>query len=456
MANRRQVRVSAASPEHVTLGSRRAVRPVVPMGPEMLLDRHAERAVLDRLLDAARGGRSGVLVVRGEAGVGKTALLDYAVQSAAGMRIARLAGVESEMELSFAALQPCCLPILALLERLPDPQRAALGAALSLLSETTEEQPLLCVIDDAQWLDRASAQAVGFVARRMLAEPVALVIAEREPGEHFRGLPELLVEGLGHDDARELLGSVMMGPLDERVRERIVAETRGNPLALLELPRGLTPAELAGGFGLPGAVPLAGSIEESFRRRADALPPQTRRLLVLAAADPTGDPALVWRAAARLRIRADAAAPAADAGLAEFSTWVRFRHPLARSAAYRLASLRERQQVHRALAEATDPAADPDRRAWHRAQAAPGPAEDIATELEQGAARAQRRGGLAAAATFLERAAMLTPDPARRVQRLLAAARANREAGALDAALGLLVAAEAGPEHSAGCGGRAP
>ena len=293
----------------------------------MLLDRHAERAVLDRLLDAARGGRSGVVVVRGEAGVGKTALLDYAVQSAAGMRIARLAGVESEMELSFAALQQCCLPILDLLERLPEPQRDALGvafglragqapdpflvglAALSLLSETVEDQPLLCVIDDAQWLDRASAQAVGFVARRMLAEPVALVIAEREPGEHFRGLPELLVEGLGHDDARELLDSVIMGPLDERVRERVVAETHGNPLALLELPRGCTPAELAGGFGLPDAPGLEGKIEDSFRRRLEALPAAAQRLLLVAAAEPGGDPVLVWRAAGRLGIGVEAGRP---------------------------------------------------------------------------------------------------------------------------------------------------
>ena len=430
-----------------------------------LTGRHAECGVLDQLVEAVtHAGESRALVVRGEAGVGKTALLDYLAGHAPGCRVARAAGVQSEMELAFAGLHQLCAPMLDRLEALPLPQHDALRTAfgmcagpvpdrfliglavLSLLSQVAEEQPLMCLVDDQQWLDHASAQLLAFVARRLGAESVGMVFAARLPGGDLVGLPEMVVRGLPETDARTLLDSVLTGPIDGRVRDQILAETRGNPLALLELPRGLTPTELAGGFGLPGAVPLAGSIEESFRRRADALPPQTRRLLLLAAADPTGDPALVWRAAARLRIRADAAAPAADAGLAEFSTWVRFRHPLARSAAYRLASLRERQQVHRALAEATDPAADPDRRAWHRAQAAPGPAEDIATELEQCAARAQRRGGLAAAAAFLERAAMLTPDPARRVQRLLAAARANREAGALDAALGLLVAAEAGPQ----------
>jgi DNA-binding CsgD family transcriptional regulator len=430
----------------------------------MLLDRHAERAVLDRLLNAARGGRSGVLVVRGEPGVGKTALLDYAIQSAAGLRIARVAGVESEMELAFAALQQCCLPMLDRLERLPDPQRDALGvalglrageapdrfliglAALSLLSETAEDQPLLCVVDDAQWLDRASAQAMGFVARRLLAEPVALVIATREPGEHFRDLPELLVEGLGHDDARELLGSVIMGPLDERVRERIVAETHGNPLALLELPLGLTPAELAGGFGSPDAPGLPGKIEDSFRRRLDALPAAAQRLLLVAAAEPGGDPVLVWRAAGLLGIGVETAAAVEASGLLTIGERVTFRHPLVRSAVYRAAALPDdRRAVHQALAAATDPQADPERRAWHRAQAAPEPDEEVAGDLESSAGRAQARGGLAAAAAFLERSAVLTPDPARRAERAMAAAQAKYQAGAFDAALGLLAAAEAGP-----------
>src|ERR1700722_11942067 len=388
----------------------------------MLLDRLPERGALSELLDGARAGRSGVLVMLGEPGVGKTALLEYAIESSAGLRVARVAGVESEMELAFAALHQLCAPMLDELAGLPDPQRAALGvafgldtgaapdrflvglAALSLLSEAAEQQPLLCVIDDAQWLDRASAQALAFVARRLLAEPVALVFATREPGEEHRGLPELLVGGLRDWDARELLGSVIKGPLDERVRDRIVAETRGNPLALLELPRGVTPADLAGGFGLPnvpglpGAPGSLGRLEDSFRRRLEVLPAVSQRLMLVAAVEPAGEPALVWRAAERLGIGAEAALPAADAGLLTIGERVMFRHPLVRSAVYRAASPAERRAAHQALAGATDPQADPDRRAWHRAQATPGPDEDVASELERSAGRAQARGGLAAAA----------------------------------------------------------
>src|SRR5271170_63480 len=435
----------------------------------MLLDRLPERAALSRLLDGARAGRSGVLVLRGEPGVGKTALLDWMVESAAGLRVVRVAGVESEMELAFAALQQLCAPMLDMLASLPDPQRDALRVAfgletgpvpdrflvglavLSLLSEVAERQPLLCVVDDAQWLDRASAQALAFVARRLLADPVALVFAAREEGEEFRGLPELTVGGLGDGDARELLSSVIGGPLDERVRDRIVAETRGNPLALLELPRGVTPAELAGGFGLPGVPGVAhvrgsaGRIEESFRRRVEVLPAGTRRLLLVAAAEPVGEPALVWRAAERLGIGAGALAPAADAGLLTIGERVTFRHPLVRSAVYRAASPAGRRAAHQALADATDPRADPDRRAWHRAQAAPGPDEDVASELERSAGRAQARGGLAAAAAFLERSAALTLDPARRAERALAAAQAKYQAGAFDTAPVLLATAEGGP-----------
>ena len=424
----------------------------------MLLDRLRERGALSELLDVARAGRSGVLVLRGEPGVGKTALLEYAIESAAGLRVARVAGVESEMELAFAALQQLCAPMLGTLAGLPDPQRDALGvafglklgaapdrflvglAALSLLSEVAEQQPLLCVIDDGQWLDRASAQALAFVARRLLAEPVALVFATREPVEEYRGLPELLVGGLREGDARELLSSVIRGPLDERVRDRIVAETRGNPLALLELPRGVP-----GVAGVDGVAGSSRGIEESFRRRLEVLPAATQRLMLVAAAEPAGDPALVWRAAERLGIGAAAVAPAADAGLLAIGERVTFRHPLVRSAVYRAASPPERRAAHQALAGATDPQADPDRRAWHRAQATLGPDEEVAAELERSASRAEARGGLAAAAAFLERSAALTLDPVRRAERALAAAQATYQAGAFDATLGLLATAEAGP-----------
>jgi DNA-binding CsgD family transcriptional regulator len=432
-------------------------------GRSALQGRRSERAELDGLIAAVRAGESRALVVRGEAGVGKTALLEYLVEQASGCRVLRAAGVQSEMELAFAGLHRLCAPILDGVERLPVPQREALRTAfgvspgsapdrflvclavLGLLSEVAEERPLICLVDDEQWLDRASAQVLAFVARRLEAEGVAMVFAARAPSADVAGLPQLVVEGLREDDARALLDSALTAPLDARVRDQIVTETRGNPLALLELPCGVTPAELAGGFGLPGATPLSGRIEESFRRRLDPLPSETRRLLQLAAADPVGDPVLVWRAAEALAIGAEAAMPAVEAGLIEFGAQVRFRHPLVRSAGYRSASGQEKQDVHRALAGVTDPNVDPDRRAWHLANAAQGPDEDIAEELERSAGRAQARGGLAAAAAFLERSAELTLDPLRRAQRLLAAAVAKRDAGALDAALGLLVVVEAGP-----------
>jgi DNA-binding CsgD family transcriptional regulator len=410
-----------------------------------------------------RAGEGRALVVRGEPGVGKTVLLDYLAGRASGCLVARAAGVQSEMELAFAGLHQLCAPMLEHAASLPVPQREALRTAfglsagsvpdrflvglavLGLLSETAGQRPLVCVVDDMQWLDYASAQALGFAARRLAADPVGLVFAARVPGKDVAGLPELVVAGLAEGDARELLESVLTGPLDPRVRDRIIADTHGNPLALLELTTGLPPAQRTGGFGLPGAVPLDGRIEESFGRQLEALPAQTRRLLQLAAADPSGDPVLMWRAAGRLAIGAGAARPAEEAGLGEFGARVRFRHPLVRSAAYRSASVQTRQELHGALAEVTDPAVDPDRRAWHRAQAAPGPDEEVATELEQCAGRAQRRGGLAAAAAFLERSAGLTLDPARRAQRALAAAQAKHQAGALDAALFLLAMAQAGP-----------
>jgi DNA-binding CsgD family transcriptional regulator len=419
--------------------------------------------VLDQFVAGVRAGQGQSLVVRGEPGVGKTALLDYLAGRAGGCRIARAAGVQSEMELAFAGLHQLCGPLLDHAGDLPGPQQQALKtvfgmsegpppdrfmvglAVLSLLSEVAGEQPLICVIDDEQWLDRASAQALTFTARRLAADPVGLVFAARQPGMELAGLPELAVDGLGQRDARALLDLALAGPLDARIRELIVAEARGNPLALLELPRGLTQAELAGGFGFPGAVPLTGQIEDSFRRQLEALPAQTRRLLVLAAADSSGNPLLVRQAAGRLGIPFGAAEPAQAAGLVDFSTRVRFRHPLARSAAYRSAAATDRQEMHGALAEVTDPAADPDRRAWHRAQGAAGPDEEVAAELEQSAGRAQARGGLAAAAAFLERSVLLTVDPARRGKRTVEAARANLQAGAFDKALGLLVMAEAGP-----------
>ena len=428
-----------------------------------LTGRDAERRVLDWLVEAVRAGGSRALVVHGEPGVGKTALLEYLGESTPGCRVERASGVQSEMELAFAGLHQLCAPMLDQLEAVPAPQREALRTAfgmsagpaadrflvslavLSLMSAVAERQPLICLVDDGQWLDHASRTVLAFVARRLEAESVGLVLATRVAGGDLAGLPELEVVGLGEADARALLEAALTGPLDARVRDQIVAETRGNPLALLELPRGLTVAELAGGFGLPSVAPLAGSIEESFGRRVGVLPNQTRRLLLLAAADPAGDPALVWRAAARIGIGAEAAALAAEAGLAEFGTRVRFRHPLARSAAYRYGSAQERREAHGALAEVTDPRLDPDRHAWHRAQAAPWPDEDVAAELERSADRARARGGLAAAAAFLKRAATLTLDPSLRAGRAVAAAQAEVQAGAYDPARDLLAMAGAGP-----------
>jgi DNA-binding CsgD family transcriptional regulator len=427
-----------------------------------LLDREGERAAVDGLLGDLRSGSGRALVVRGEAGVGKSALLEYLAGAAAGMRVVRAVGVESEMELAFAGLHQLCAPLLGWLEGLVAVQRDALGVALglragaapdtflvglavlTLLAEAGEERPLLCVVDDAQWLDRASAQVLGFAARRLLAEPVGLVFAAREPGEPFRGLAELEVRGLPDHDARTLLGSAVGFGLDEQVRDRIVAEANGNPLALLELPRGLGPAQLAGGFGLVASQPVSARIKQRFRRRIEALPGDTRSLMLVAAAEPTGDSALVWRAAERLAIPAPAAAAAQADGLLQIGTRVRFRHPLVRSAVYSAASPPERQAAHRALAEVTDRDRDPDRRAWHLAAAAPGPDEEVAAELEWSAGRAQARGGMAAAAAFLQRAVELTSEPARRSGRTLAAAQASTQAGALDAAAELLNVAMAG------------
>ena len=426
------------------------------------LGRADECALLERLAGDVRGGESRSLVLRGEAGIGKTALLEYLVESASDLTVVRAVGVESEMELAFAGLHQLCAPLLDRLERLPAPQRGALeivfglsaGAApdrflvglgvLSLFSEVAEERPLLCVVDDAQWLDQASALTLAFVARRLLAEPVGIVFAAREPGEGLERISQLEVHGLRDGDARALLGWAVRFKLDERVRDRIIAETRGNPLALLELPRGLTATQLAGGFGMMGRQALTGKIEQSFVRRLEALEEGARLLLQLAAAEPTGDPLLLWRAAERLGIGPAAAEAAEAPGLLEFGEQVTFRHPLVRSAVYRSAAVQHRRAVHLALAEATNRELDPDRRAWHLAAAAPGTDEDVAIELQRSAGRAQARGGLAAAAAFLQRAVALTQDPARRAERALAAGEATLQAGAFDEALRLLAVAEAG------------
>ncbi|MGO9489706.1 MAG: helix-turn-helix transcriptional regulator [Solirubrobacteraceae bacterium] len=428
-----------------------------------LLGRAKECTVLDGLIDDVRRAESRSLVLRGEAGIGKTALLHHVTAAASDLTVLRSAGVESEMELAYASLHQLCASLLDRLPRLPEPQRQALetvfglsaGAApdrflvglavLSLLSEVAEERGLLCVLDDAQWLDHASALTLAFVARRLQADPVGIVFGAREPGEELCNLPQLEVKGLGNSDARELLDSAVMFKLDAQVRDRIVAETRGNPLALLELPEGLTATQLAGGFGLLDAQGLSGRIEESFVRRLVPLPEDTQLLLLAAAAEPAGDPLLLWRAAERLDLPRAAAGAAEAGGLLEIRGRVVFRHPLARSAVYRSATAEQRRAVHLALAEATDEDTDPDRRAWHLAAAAAGPDEHVAAELERSAGRAQARGGLAAAAAFLERSASLSADSARRTERALAAAQISLGAGAFDAAQALLIMAETGP-----------
>ncbi len=430
-----------------------------------LFGRRSERETLDRLIASALSGHSQVLVLRGEAGTGKTSLLDYLVQRTASWRIARIAGAEPEMELAFAGLHQLCAPFLDRLGRLPGPQcealrtafnmrdgdvpgRFAVGlATLSLLSDEAEARPLICLVDDAQWLDRVSAQALAFVARHLPKAPIVVVFAVRQPDgqQDLTGLPELQVSGLADSDARALLDSIVIGPLDERVRDRIVAETRGNPRALLEMQSGGAPAELAGGFRLPDGPTLPHRIEEGYRRRLASLPSATRLLLLIAAAEPTGDPVPVWRAASYLGVEAGMAAPAAAAGLIKFSGQVRFCGPQARIAIYQAASPRLRQNVHRALAQATDPQVNPDQRAWHHAHASPSLNEDVAAELERSASHARAHGGLAAAAAFGERAAELTPEPRRRARRALDAAQRNHEAGAPEAALRLLAMAQAGP-----------
>ena len=430
-----------------------------------LLGRRAECEELDRLLTDARAGHSRVVVLRGEAGVGKSALLGHVAEQLAGWHAARAVGVESEMELAYSGLHQLCAPMLNHLERLPAPQREALAtvfgrssgpapdrflvslATLTLFAEVAEIQPLICIVDDAQWLDPASAQVLGFVARRLLAERVAIVCAVRASADEdfLTGLPELPILGLGDNDARALLLEHMRGPLDAAVCGQIIKESHGNPLALLELPRAWRAADVAGGFGLPDAQPVMSKIEESYARRIVLLPADTRLLILAAAAEPLGDLVLLGRAADALGLELSAADPAVDAGLLTTDGRVEFAHPLVRSAAYRAAAAAERRRVHHALAEATDGEADPDRRAWHRARATPAPDEDVAAELERCASRAQARGGVAAAAAFLERAVELTPDPSQRAARALAAAQATFAAGNIDSAEGLLTIADADP-----------
>jgi DNA-binding CsgD family transcriptional regulator len=420
-------------------------------------------ARLEQLLTAVRSGESASLVLRGEAGIGKTALLDYAAKQADDARIVRAVGVESEMELAYAALHQLCLPLINDLDSLPEPQREALATAfglssghppnrflvglavLSLLSAAGEAQPLICLVDDAQWLDESSGRVLSFVARRLQAESVLLLFAERDESEPtgLIGLPELRIRGLSEGSSREFLAGTHAAPLDEAVRDQIIAETRGNPLALLELPRMIAAGDLAGGFAVPGS--LHGQLEASFRRQFDELPIETQGLLLLAAAEPTGDPTLLSRAADELDFPIEAAAPAEQAGLLELGPRVTFRHPLLRNVIYDAAAPGLRRVAHAALAVATDPELDSDRRAWHRAQATPLPDEQVAFELEQSAERARARGGLAAAAAFLERSMVLSPDAQRRAARALAAAELKHDAGAFDAARGLVLEAESGP-----------
>jgi DNA-binding CsgD family transcriptional regulator/tetratricopeptide (TPR) repeat protein len=429
----------------------------------MLYGRTAECATLDRLLLDAKRGRSQVLALRGEPGIGKTALLEYLAERAAGCRVIRAAGVESEMELTLAGLHQLCAPLLDGLGHLPAPQATALATAfgldtadpadrflvglavLSLLSEAAEDAPVVCVVDDAQWLDQASAQMIGFVARRLLAERIAFVCAARSGigDEVLAGWPELSVRGLGDDAARALLLEGMRGPVDAAVSQQIITESHGNPLALLELPRTWTAGELGGGFGLLDSSPLAGRIEQSYAQRLLLLPAETRLLVLAAAAEPLGDLPLLQGAAETLGLDMTAAGAAEDAGLLHVGAHVEFSHPLVRSAAYRSASTSDRHRVHQALADATDAGTDPDRRAWHRARATSGPDEHVAAELERSAGRAQARGGVATAAAFLRRSVELTLDPTRRAERALAAAQASLEAGAFEAARATLATVEA-------------
>jgi hypothetical protein len=422
----------------------------------MLHGRSTEMARIDELLAAARAGRSGALVVRGEAGVGKTALLDYAAAAADGMRVLRGTGIESEAELPFAALHLLLRPGLARLDELPPPQaralRGAFGlaeasgadrfgiglAALSVLSELAGDGVLLGLIDDAHWLDRASADALLFAARRLEADGVVLLFAAREDGFDASGLAELPLGRLDRDASRALLAERTPG-LPPGIADRVLAEAAGNPLALLELPAALAgvPAPLA---DIPLPLPLPRRIQQTYYRQVAVLPAAARTFLLVAAAEESGDLGLVRRAAQALGVPAAAADAAERSGLITVDAQtVTFRHPLVRAAVYQGVTSAERGAAHAALADALDLAGElgADRRAWHRAVAATGPDEPIAAELEQAAARARQRLGHAAAAAALERAARLTPEPPEAARRLIAAAGAALDAGRPDAAIAL-------------------
>jgi DNA-binding CsgD family transcriptional regulator len=430
----------------------------------LLLGRSDECNALERLLDDADHGRTRVLILRGEAGIGKSALLGHLSDRLEGWSVARAVGVESELELAYSGLHQVCGSMLDQLDRLPDPQRDALAivfglsagpapnpflvglATLTLLAEVAEQRPLACIVDDAQWLDQASEKILAFVARRLLAERIAIVCATRAGvgDDMFAGLPELLIDRLGDDDARTLLLDNVHGPLDEAVCEQVLLESRGNALAVLELARSSNHSDLAGGYGLPGSGPVAGKIEKSYERQLRVLSSETQLLVLAAAAEPLGDPALLHRAGQLFGIEMTQLAPAVDAGLITVGARVEFAHPLVRAAAYRTATADDRRRVHHALAEGTDPETDPDRRAWHRANSTAGPDEQVASELERSAARAQARGGVAAAAAFLRRAVEHTDDSTLRAERALAAAQASFQAGAFEPALAAVATAEAG------------
>ena len=429
-------------------------------GRDTLVGRRAEQQQLAALIDRVRGGGSAVLVLRGAAGIGKTALLRDVRDRAADLRVITLSGAESEMELAYAGVQQLCAPLLGSLDRLPGPQKNALqvafglrdGAApdrlmvslavLSLLADAGAQRPTICLIDDAQWVDRASLQALAFAGRRLSADPVAMIFAARDlqAEQELAALPQMHLGGLTDADARVLLSSMMPARLDDIVRDNILSEADGNPLALLELHRALPRAQLAGGYGLTAAKPLAARIEQTYGQRLRELPSQTRMLLLLAAAEPTGEPSWLWAAAARLGIGADAGVPAERSGLVSVDTRLRFRHPLVRSAIYRDAVPSQRRQAHAALADVISGRLADEHRAWHHAHATEAPSEGVAVELVQSAERARRRGGSAAAAAFLAYAVELTPDPVRRAERALAAALSKLEAGDPEAAARLLEA----------------